>query len=126
MTPSGSPGSWGLFLWPPSPPRGQLSFRNGSRPMPPLETATYRVDPAPAQQGADCGADALLRRVTANLAHNVNNALAGVISYLELGLREAGPGTEGQRHLAEALRCAWRAAERVRRMVAFARRPEVE
>src|SRR5439155_5405025 len=94
-----------------------------SRPMPALETTSYRVDPVLADTGADD--EALLRRVAAKLAHNVNNALAGVISYLELALREAEPGTTLHRRLTEGLQCAWRAAERVRRMVAFARRPEV-
>jgi signal transduction histidine kinase len=79
--------------------------------------------PGPADAGPDD--EALLRRVAANLAHNVNNALAGVISYLELASRAAEPDTTVHRRLTQGLQCAWRAAESVRRMVAFARRPEV-
>jgi signal transduction histidine kinase len=89
----------------------------------------YRIDPPPPAGGA---ADAaarrdsaeLLRRVTAGLAHSVNNALVGVIGYLEMALREAEPGSPLHARLTEGLHCALRAAERVRRMVAFARRPE--
>jgi signal transduction histidine kinase len=92
--------------------------------MPPLETSTYRVDPGPGAGDTGPNSAALLRRVTAGLAHNVNNALAGVVSYLELALRAAEPGTALHRRLTEALRCAWRTAECVRRTVAFARRPE--
>jgi signal transduction histidine kinase len=91
----------------------------------------YRIDPAlPAGEAAPADSVArrdsaeLLRRVTAGLAHNVNNALAGVIGYLELALREADAGSTLHARLTEGLHCALRAAERVRRMVAFARRPE--
>ncbi len=86
--------------------------------MPPLETTTYRLDPVSEVAGPD---EDLPRRVAAGVAHNVNNALAGVISYLELALRETEPGGAGHRCVGEALACAWRAAERVRRMAAFAR-----
>lgn len=95
--------------------------------MPPIETLTYRVDQPPARdpdRAADGpGSAVLLRRVAAGLAHNVNNALTGVIGYLELALREAEPGTPLHARLTEGLHCALRVAERVRRIVAFARRP---
>ena len=93
--------------------------------MPPLEKTSYRLDPMSGLGGAVADDDGLLRRVAAGLAHNVNNALAGVISYLELALRESEPGSAGHRRLADGLQCAWRAAESVRRMVAFARRPQI-
>jgi signal transduction histidine kinase len=87
-----------------------------------------RVDHKPAAPAAAAGAEAdpaeLPRRVTAALAHNVNNALAAVIGHLELALREADPGAARPSRLRQALGCALRAAERVRRMIAFVRRPE--
>jgi len=99
--------------------------------MPPAKILAYRIDhqTAPGEAGPAApvgGRDPaeLLRRVTAVLAHNVNNALAGVIGYLELALREAEPGSSLHGRLSDGLRCALRVAERVRRMVAFARRPE--
>jgi signal transduction histidine kinase len=61
--------------------------------------------------------------VAASLAHNVNNALTGVIGYLELALREAAAGTPLREHVSGGLRCAVLLAERVRRLVAFAARP---
>jgi signal transduction histidine kinase len=98
--------------------------------MSPVNALPHRLDPqpslsdGPAARVADRDARELLRRLTAALAHNVNNALAGVVGYLELALREAEPGSRVAGHLAEGLRCALQGAERVRRMVAFARRPE--
>jgi signal transduction histidine kinase len=59
----------------------------------------------------------LLRRLAASLAHNVNNALTGVIGFLELGLRPAEPDLEG--HLRASLACAYQAADVVKRIVAF-------
>jgi signal transduction histidine kinase len=94
--------------------------------MPPIETLSYRVDRAPAgdpDRPDDPGPAAVLRRVAAGLAHNVNNSLTGVIAYLELALREADPGTPLHERLTDGLHCALRLAERVRRIVRFARRP---
>src|SRR5690242_13961144 len=93
--------------------------------MPPLEATTYRVDPVSGVGFAGPDEDTLPRRLAACLAHNVNNSLAGVISYLELALREADQAGAVRQRLREAMHCAYRAAERVRRTVAFARRPEV-
>jgi signal transduction histidine kinase len=99
--------------------------------MAPITTVSYRVDPQPALAEATAVAATggrasgeLLRRLTAALAHNVNNALAGVVGYLELALRSAEPGSPVHAHLTHGLRCALQGAERVRRMVAFAHRPE--
>ncbi len=86
-----------------------------------------RIDHQPAGaavNGADRDAAELQRRLTAALAHNVNNALAAVIAYLELALGETEANSLLHARLAEGLRCALGAAERVRRRVAFARRPE--
>jgi signal transduction histidine kinase len=89
---------------------------------------TCRVDHKPAAGAAapEAPRDSaeLPRRVTAALAHNVNNALAAVVGHLELALREADPDSPLRARLAQGLGCVFRAAERVRRMVAFARRPE--
>jgi signal transduction histidine kinase len=92
--------------------------------MPPLQTPIYCVDPEPGPGDTGHDSATLLRRVAANLAHSVNNALAGVISHLELALREAEPGTAVHCRLTEGLRCAWRAADRVRCVAAFARLPQ--
>jgi signal transduction histidine kinase len=61
-----------------------------------------------------------MRRLAGSLAHNVNNALTGVIGYVELGLRHSTPGTELHKHLNAGLTCAHRAAESVKRVLAFA------
>ncbi|HEX5271505.1 MAG TPA: HAMP domain-containing sensor histidine kinase [Gemmataceae bacterium] len=82
---------------------------------PPAAAPAPLAEPGPAE---------LPRRVTAALAHNVNNALTGVIGHLELALREAEPGSPLHARLGLALGGAFRAAERVRRTVAFARRPQ--
>ncbi len=65
------------------------------------------------------GGAAVLHRLAASLAHNVNNALTGVIGYLDLGLRHASLGSEQEKHLRASLTCAHRAAEAVRRIVTF-------
>jgi signal transduction histidine kinase len=64
--------------------------------------------------------EAPLRRLAAGLAHNVNNALTGVVGCLELALRHCPPGAEAHPHLQNGLACAYRAADAVRRIVAFA------
>jgi len=66
--------------------------------------------------------DALLRRLAAGLAHNVNNALTGVVGCVELALRDCAPGTEAHRRLRDGLACAYRAADAVALVVAFAAR----
>lgn len=67
-----------------------------------------------------------LRRMAASLAHHVNNALTGVIGYLELSLREA-PG-EGplREHLTGSLHCVYQAAATVRRAMDFIFRPPAQ
>ena len=93
--------------------------------MTPLERTAVRADPVPRQPFLDrpslaaprCSPD--LRHVTAGLAHNVNNALLGIIANLELSLRETPGGTESHARLGSALLVAERLGERVRRLVAF-------
>ena len=65
-----------------------------------------------------------LRRLGESLAHHLNNALTGVMGFLELALHEAPADDESARQLQAALLCAARAAEIVRRLVRFACRPE--
>jgi signal transduction histidine kinase len=77
----------------------------------------------PIVPAADAGADPALRRLAAGLAHNVNNALTGVIGYLELALGEVPADSEQAAHLRNSLSCAFRAADTVRRIVTFAVRP---
>lgn len=67
--------------------------------------------------------ETLVRRLAANLAHNLNNALTGTIGYLELALREAEPHSRQQDHLQRSLSCSFRVAEMVRRILAFAYQP---
>lgn len=61
-----------------------------------------------------------LRRLAANLAHNINNTLTGVIGYLELALRETLPESSTREHLQRSLTCSHRMAEMLRRILAFA------
>ena len=74
----------------------------------------------PEQKGS-VGPDAL-RRLGGSLAHHVNNALTGVVGYLELALRQAPPAGPVTDHLLAALRCAHQAADTVKRIVNFASR----
>jgi signal transduction histidine kinase len=66
----------------------------------------------------------VLNRLAAGLSHTVNNALTGVFGYLELGLRQATPGSPLHGHLENGLDCAVQAAAAVRRVVAFASRAQ--
>jgi signal transduction histidine kinase len=54
------------------------------------------------------------------LTHNVNNALVGLMSHLELGLRD---GADLRERAESALRCAEQLARRVRRLTAFTSGP---
>jgi hypothetical protein len=63
----------------------------------------------------------LLRRLTANLAHNVNNALTGVIGYLEMALHQPEAPAEVGACIRSGLECAHQAADAVRRIVGCAR-----
>src|SRR5262245_51419073 len=76
--------------------------------------------------GSSAPPDAVLRRLAASLAHNVNNALTGVIGYLELALRDAEPGTLAHERLESSLKCAFQVADTVRRIVTFALRPPAD
>jgi signal transduction histidine kinase len=70
------------------------------------------------------GHDPLLRQLAASLAHNANNALTGVVGYLELALAQTPPDTDLAVHLHSSLNCAFRAAAVIRQIVAFAAKPE--
>jgi signal transduction histidine kinase len=81
--------------------------------------------PAPIEVSSAAPADeGLLRRLGGSLAHHVNNALTGVIGYLELALRHTPADAPAHDHLRASLACAHRAAETVRRVVGFACRTE--
>jgi signal transduction histidine kinase len=67
--------------------------------------------------------NASMRRLAASLAHNVNNALTGVIGHLELALAEASSDSTLERHLDGSLRAACQIADIVRRIVNYAFRP---
>ncbi|HZY86954.1 MAG TPA: HAMP domain-containing sensor histidine kinase [Gemmataceae bacterium] len=73
----------------------------------------------PSEQNTAAGPDTL-RRLGGSLAHHVNNALTGVVGYLELALRAAPPAGPARDHLLAALRCAHQAADTVKRIVSFA------
>lgn len=77
-------------------------------------SATRTAAPAPPK------AETQLRRLTASLAHNVNNALTGVIGYLEMARSRMETGTETDVCLRSGLECAYQAADAVRRIVACA------
>src|SRR5947209_14498103 len=49
-----------------------------------------------------------LLRLTAGLAHTVNNALTGTLGYLELARRQSRPGTEIYDEIRAAIACAHR------------------
>ena len=66
------------------------------------------------------GSPALLARLTASLAHNVNNALTGVIGYLELALQPEGRA-DANACVRSGLECAFQAADAVWRIVGCAR-----
>ena len=68
------------------------------------------------------GPDVLMRRLTASLAHNVNNALTGVIGYLELALQSSEAPAEAGACVRSGLECAYQAADAVRCIVGCARR----
>ena len=66
------------------------------------------------------GPEELLGLLGTSLAHHVNNALTGVMGYLELALREHSCKGILQNHLRASLACAHQAAETVKRLAAFA------
>jgi hypothetical protein len=63
-----------------------------------------------------------LQPLTADLAHNVNNALTGVIGYLELALQRPPLEADVDACVRAGLDCAYQAADAVRRIVGCARR----
>jgi two-component system cell cycle sensor histidine kinase/response regulator CckA len=67
-----------------------------------------------------------LRRMAASLAHHLNNALTGIIGYLELSLREAPHNGPLQKHLTSSLQCVYQAAASVRRAMDFIFRPPAQ
>src|SRR5229473_2447102 len=97
--------------------------RNAVNSRSPSHPTLEQVPPASAEAAADGGHDLLLRQLAASLAHNVNNALTGVVGYLELALAQAPPESALAAHLHSSLSCAFRAAAVVRQIVAFAARP---
>ncbi|HEY1860906.1 MAG TPA: HAMP domain-containing sensor histidine kinase [Gemmataceae bacterium] len=62
------------------------------------------------------------RGLAASLAHNVNNALTGVIGNLELALRVAPPASSMSDHLTRGLQGAYQIADLIHRIVRFALR----
>src|SRR5260370_39537974 len=71
------------------------------------------------------GPEASMRHLAAALAHNVNNALTGVIGHLELALRDLPPDSPVRPHLSGSLAGAYQIADVVRRIVGFAFRSEI-
>src|SRR5437016_2490323 len=65
--------------------------------------------------------DVLVRGLTSSLAHNVNNALTGVIGYLELALHQPGVAADRDACVRSGLECAYQAADAVRGVVRCAR-----
>jgi signal transduction histidine kinase len=74
---------------------------------------------SPAAPPFTASPEGLLHRLAASLAHNVNNALTGVIGHLELALRQTLPAGAAQEHMRASLACAHRAADTVWRVVSF-------
>jgi signal transduction histidine kinase len=62
------------------------------------------------------------RRLAASLAHNVNNALTGVIGNLELALRISQPDSPVSDHVTRGLQGAYQIADLIHRIVRFALR----
>jgi signal transduction histidine kinase len=62
------------------------------------------------------------KRLAASLAHNVNNALTGVIGNLELALRVVQPESSVSDHLTRGLQGAYQIADLIHRIVQFALR----
>lgn len=95
----------------------------GRRPAPSMRNETMASSGnSPAVVADAPGTEVLLRRLTASLAHNVNNALTGVIGYLELALRRPEAPAEVGACVRSGLECAHQAADAVRRIVGCARR----
>jgi len=67
-----------------------------------------------------------VRRMAASLAHNVNNALTGVIGFLELSLREVPHEGALHERLMGGLNCVYQAASSVRRAMDFILRPAAQ
>jgi signal transduction histidine kinase len=85
-----------------------------------LSTPSLVAPAHPVDSARSLRDEPLLRPLAASLAHHVNNALTGVIGHLELAVNRASAGSEVAEHLHTSLACAFRAAEAVQRIVAFA------
>jgi signal transduction histidine kinase len=82
-------------------------------PSPPEGRLTPRLQPE-------------VRRMAASLAHNVNNALTGVIGFLELSLREVPHEGALRERLLGGLNCVYQAASSIRRAMDFILRPPAQ
>jgi signal transduction histidine kinase len=67
-----------------------------------------------------------LSDMAGGMAHDFNNALCGVLGFLELALLDEGLGNRSQGFLESARTCVFDAVETVRRVQAFARRRRYE
>jgi signal transduction histidine kinase len=67
-----------------------------------------------------------VRRMAASLAHNVNNALTGVVGFLELSLREVPQEGALQERLMGGLNCVYQAASSIRKAMDFILRPPAQ
>src|SRR5258708_12081629 len=81
--------------------------------------------PGGVETAPDNGHDPLLRQLAGSLAHNVNNALTGVVGYIELALAQAPPQSDLAAHLRSSLSCAFRAAAVVHHILAFPPKPRL-
>ncbi len=70
--------------------------------------------------------DTAISRLTAGIAHDFNNLIGVVIGHLELARSAAAGPALRDKHVAEALRTAERAAALTSRLLAFARKSEPE
>jgi signal transduction histidine kinase/CheY-like chemotaxis protein len=67
-----------------------------------------------------------LGQLTGGVAHDFNNLLTPIIGSLDLLRRRAPPGDKSHRHIDMALQAASRAATLVQRLLAFARRQDLQ
>jgi PAS domain S-box-containing protein len=67
-----------------------------------------------------------LGTLAGGIAHDFNNLLYAIIGFCELSMEDAAPDTDQRKSLLEAIACAQRAADLVRRILTFARQSEVE
>jgi signal transduction histidine kinase len=89
----------------------------------PLDIPPAFLSPPVGPEDPPVTAEDLFRRLGGALAHQVNNALTGVIGYLELALSRAMPGSEVEKYLLSSFRFAWQGAATVRRILTFTHPP---